>query len=61
MDLFLLENTSISLRELDEMDPERKAYYYYMIIERLKEEKKRMDNKTKNKGRSVDTLSGSNE
>lgn len=43
VDLTLLENTSITLIELDEMDPERKMEYYFFIVEKQKEIKKEMD------------------
>jgi len=51
VDLTLLEETSITLRELDEMDPERKMEYYFFIVEKQKEMKKQMD---KNKGPEKD-------
>ena len=54
MDLVILENTSISLREVDEMDPIRKLTYYYFILE-----KKKLENQT-DKGKDIDTFSGSN-
>ena len=43
VDLTLLENTSITLTELDGMDPERKMEYYFFIVEKQKEIKKEMD------------------
>jgi len=46
-----LENTSITLKELDEMDPERKIEYYFFIVEKQKKIKEEMD---KNKGPKKD-------
>lgn len=43
IDLVLLENTSITLRELDEMDPERKMEYYFFLIEKQKAIKEELD------------------
>lgn len=60
MDLLLLENTSISLREVDEMDPWRKLTFFYFIIEKNKLEQETMENKVKYKGRKIDNFSGSN-
>ncbi|BDI54862.1 MAG: hypothetical protein [Lokiarchaeia virus VerdaV1] len=52
VDLTLLENTSITLTELDRMDPERKMEYYFFIVEKQKEIKKEMD-KDKNPEKDV--------
>ena len=60
MDLTFLENTSISLRELDEMNPTRKLRYYFFMLEKNKAEKKRSEDQIKYKGREVDTFRGSN-
>lgn len=49
LDLTLLENTSITLTELDEMDPERKMEYYFFIVEKQKKIEEEID---KNKGGS---------
>lgn len=38
-----MENTSITLRELDEMDPERKMEYYFFIVEKQKKIKEESD------------------
>lgn len=43
--MFLLERTSITLTEIDEMDVNRKMEYYYYIIEREKAEKKYLEDK----------------
>jgi len=43
LDLVLLENTSITLTELDEMDPERKMEYYFFIVEKQKKIKEEID------------------
>lgn len=37
-----MENTSITLRELDEMDPERKMEYYFFIVEKQKKIREEM-------------------
>lgn len=42
-DLVLLQETSITLTELDNMNPERKWLYYYYIVEAKQKEMKEME------------------
>lgn len=42
-DLILLEETSITLTELDSMDPERKKEYFLFVMERKKRQKEEME------------------
>ncbi|GAF83118.1 unnamed protein product [marine sediment metagenome] len=43
MELTLLQETSITLTELDNMDEERKWIYYYYILHTKKMENERLD------------------
>ena len=45
MDLVLLENTSITLKELDNMDIKRKLRFYFYLVEKNKAEAKALSGK----------------
>lgn len=55
MDLFLLENTSITLTELDNMNPWRKLRYFEFLKNKFEKQAKEMNkgNKKTLKGSSL--------